>query len=88
MDNPFQPVEPAEVACTLRHFNQVIGQQCRNMALQNHLPVLPDGHRYRLRRRYQTVWTAVGQTQPATLLFRQIRNLLLDLRAEAIGVLE
>ncbi len=55
-------------------------------APKNHLSMLPDGHRHRLRRRYQTVWSTVGQTNPQTPLFRQIRNLLLDLRAEAIGV--
>ena len=59
------PLNSREVCLQLRHFNQVIGQQCRNMARQNHLPMLPDGHCHRLRRRYQTVRATVSQTQPA-----------------------
>ncbi|MEN5283745.1 hypothetical protein [Serratia marcescens] len=81
------PLNSREVCLQLRHFNQVIGQQCRNMVRQNTTcPCCLTDIATGCDAGIKLCGQQLAQPNPQTPLFRQIRNLLLDLRAEAIGV--
>ncbi len=82
-----KPLNSREVCLQLRHFNQVIGQQCRNMARQKTAcPCCLTDIATGCDAGIKLCGQQLAKPNPQTPLFRQIRNLLLDLRAEAIGV--
>lgn len=83
------PLNSREVCLQLRHFNQVIGQQCRNMARQKTTcPCCLTDIATGCDAGIKLCGQQLAKPSPQTPLFQQIRNLLLDLRAEAKGFAE
>lgn len=81
------PLTAQEVCLQLRHFNQVIGQQCRNMQKQGvACPCCLTDIALGCDAGIKLCVQQLAKPLPQTPLFSQLRNLLVDLRAEAKGV--
>ncbi|OJH81829.1 hypothetical protein [Serratia marcescens] len=81
------PQTPQEVCLQLRHFNQVIGRQCRNMQNQGFVcPCCLTDIAIGCDAAIKLCVQQLTQPRPQTPIFQQLRNALVDLRAEAKGV--